>query len=75
MPIYEFQCPECNTKYERVCKVGETSYSCKSCGSVSQQIRLVSKFGFTFGVGTKLTDINQLDNYRGVPTYRPDDKK
>jgi putative FmdB family regulatory protein len=33
MPIYEFACDECGTRFEELVDVGTTSVACRNCGS------------------------------------------
>jgi putative FmdB family regulatory protein len=33
MPIFEYQCRECGTKFERIVQSGRNVTSCKQCGS------------------------------------------
>lgn len=45
MPVYEFQCPKCQTKLEQLCKMGETGEDlvCPHCGNRGLK-RLLSGF-------------------------------
>ncbi|MCL5264282.1 MAG: zinc ribbon domain-containing protein [Chloroflexi bacterium] len=46
MPLYEYQCTECNEKFEKLVRssFAEAEVSCPNCGS-SLVKRLVSLFG------------------------------
>jgi len=45
MPIYEFRCPRCGKRSEKLCKMGETGETlvCEVCGQSGLQ-KLVSGF-------------------------------
>lgn len=45
MPIYEFRCPACGKRFEKLCALGEDtkSISCPDCGTAGPQ-RLLSTF-------------------------------
>ena len=32
MPIYEYQCEDCGTKFEKLVRRGENAVACPSCG-------------------------------------------
>lgn len=50
MPKYNFECPDCNLKFERNLKLAEhTTYECPSCHEPAPLI--VSDFGFAFADG------------------------
>lgn len=51
MPIYEFTCPECKSKFEELCKAGTEGIPCPKCGSLKTK-RLFSPFGFAVAGGT-----------------------
>ena len=33
MPIFEYQCPDCGTKFEKIVGSGTATVACKNCGS------------------------------------------
>ena len=37
MPIYVFECNECNKEFETVTKIGTTNTECKYCGCEAQK--------------------------------------
>jgi putative FmdB family regulatory protein len=43
MPIFEYRCQDCGTKFERIVTSGEDKQSCKQCGS-EHVARLLSVF-------------------------------
>ncbi|MHB8829429.1 MAG: FmdB family zinc ribbon protein [Syntrophales bacterium] len=43
MPIYEFECPSCGNRFERVMKVNEDNPACPSCGALKVK-KLVTPF-------------------------------
>lgn len=45
MPIYEFRCPKCSKRFERLCALGETGSSlrCPDCGEANPE-RVMSGF-------------------------------
>lgn len=43
MPIYEFKCKSCDTRFEKLCSLGETGVTCPQCGS-SELKKLMSGF-------------------------------
>ena len=48
MPIYEYQCQQCETDFEVLVKSSETEVKCKNCGSKDLQ-RKFSVFGMKSG--------------------------
>ncbi|MBN2205848.1 MAG: zinc ribbon domain-containing protein [Candidatus Aminicenantes bacterium] len=49
MPLYEFQCRVCRTRFERLVRIGrESDVRCPSCGSPEVQ-KLLSRFGIQGG--------------------------
>ncbi|NLY91686.1 MAG: zinc ribbon domain-containing protein [Firmicutes bacterium] len=50
MPIYEFRCPECEHKFEELCKSSAEEVPCPKCGS-AKTARLFSPFGFAVAGG------------------------
>ncbi|RPF42976.1 putative FmdB family regulatory protein [Thermodesulfitimonas autotrophica] len=59
MPIYEFRCPRCGHRFERLCQLGETgaNLSCPACNSPKPE-RLLSSFatrGVEGGKGSSCT--------------------
>ena len=51
MPIYEFKCGECDSKFEELVTAGTDSIPCPKCGSaqVYRLISLVSSKGMSNG--------------------------
>jgi putative FmdB family regulatory protein len=45
MPVYEFKCAECESRFERLCQMGETgkNLSCPKCGK-PEPYRVMSSF-------------------------------
>lgn len=43
VPIYEFECPDCGSRFEELSSAGTESASCLGCGS--QAGRILSSFG------------------------------
>ncbi len=45
MPVYEFRCRSCNTRFEKICRLGEKNegISCPKCGA-SSPVRVMSSF-------------------------------
>ncbi|HAG11754.1 MAG TPA: zinc ribbon domain-containing protein [Desulfotomaculum sp.] len=45
MPVYEFKCMECESRFERLCQIGETgqNLSCPKCGK-PEPYRVMSSF-------------------------------
>jgi putative FmdB family regulatory protein len=48
MPIFEYQCRECGTKFERIVNSSETEVVCKTCTS-PQVDKLLSIFAVSGG--------------------------
>jgi len=49
MPIFEYQCPACGLRAEKIFKVAAESISCPSCGMNAPKV--LSDFGFSFANG------------------------
>ncbi len=43
MPIYEYQCTDCDSPFEELVRMGDDHVSCPSCGS-ADVTRLLSQF-------------------------------
>ena len=43
MPIYEFECPACSHRFERVMKAGEAKPACPACGK-KETVRCFAPF-------------------------------
>lgn len=45
MPVYEFKCAECESRFERLCQMGETgkNLNCPKCGK-PEPYRVMSSF-------------------------------
>lgn len=54
MPIYEFRCEICGTKFEELVKVGTESIPCPVCGNKKTN-RLISCCAFSVGGKTVTT--------------------
>ena len=52
MPIYEYHCTECDSRFEKITTAGNAdSISCEKCTSL-QTTRLLSAFGITAGMSS-----------------------
>lgn len=51
MPIYEFDCLNCNHHFEELCAMNATGVSCPKCQNTNTK-RLMSKFGIGRGVNS-----------------------
>lgn len=69
MPIYEYKCPKCNSKYEKLQGMNaEHKYICPDCNVYTD--RKYSTFGFTFdfkygwdpGLGQYVDNKKQREN-------------
>lgn len=63
MPMYEFKCPECGLRFEKlVHDKNVKSHNCLSCGALST--KELSSFGFVFGSGKTPgnTGVDSLDS-------------
>jgi putative FmdB family regulatory protein len=38
MPIYEYTCPACGTRFEAIKKLGEDSAPCPRCGGTAEKV-------------------------------------
>jgi putative FmdB family regulatory protein len=38
MPIYEYSCPACGTRFEAIKKLGESSAPCPRCGATAEKL-------------------------------------
>lgn len=38
MPLYEFYCPECQKKFEKLCRSLVDKYDCPACGEPSRRV-------------------------------------
>lgn len=70
MPVYEYQCKECRTIFEREHSIGEKKkYRCPNCSSKSTR-KIVSQVGVIFkGNGFYVTD-NRNGNVGGKSTVK-----
>ena len=38
MPLYEFYCPQCKTKFEELCAASRETLSCPECAAESKRV-------------------------------------
>jgi putative FmdB family regulatory protein len=38
MPIYEYSCPACGSRFEAIKKLGESTAPCPRCGTTAQKL-------------------------------------
>jgi putative FmdB family regulatory protein len=48
VPLFEYECRECNSRFEQLVLTGDAEASCRQCGSAN-----VSRLLSTFAVGGK----------------------
>jgi len=46
MPLYEFECPECKARFEKLCELadGDFTHTCPACGTIARKIISPSSF-------------------------------
>jgi|JI10StandDraft_1071094.scaffolds.fasta_scaffold739870_2 putative FmdB family regulatory protein len=60
MPIYDFECPKCHSKEERLVKSDEVDVKCSECGYEKMERLIASPSGFQFkGGGYYCTDFKK----------------
>jgi putative FmdB family regulatory protein len=53
MPVYVFECQDCNVRFERNLKMGDhTSHECPACQEVAPRVLDGEGFGFSFVKGS-----------------------
>ncbi len=55
MPIYEFECRQCRSRFETIVPAAETKVKCRECGS-SKVTRLLSSFAVSVSSGRTPAD-------------------
>ncbi len=54
MPLFEYQCRECETRFEALVVAGRRPQACPTCGSTDID-KQYSTFGFAGGAGVGLS--------------------
>lgn len=73
MPIYEFQCVECNEIFEELVHVGQKTHKCPDCGGKGKKI--ISSVGIIFkGSGWYCTDHRSKSAVNGNGTKKTEKK-
>lgn len=68
MPLYEYQCQECETRFERIERVSSPSDSvCPSCGGVARRLLGAPALQFK-GSGWYVTDYGKGNGNSPAPT-------
>lgn len=50
MPIFEYRCPDCGARFEKIVGPGSSQVACKTCGSRRVE-KLISVFAVVGGSG------------------------
>lgn len=63
MPVYAYQCKECDETFEIRHRMGETVHNCQACGAESSLVRVPAMFSVTENKQNKSTAKQRVDEF------------